>query len=271
MMSLLKSLVKRTPLASVHWFFLDMIRIFKPFRRSTDGFFFRGSTQMLRGEFEPLIREYVLSDYSRNRSLINIGANIGYYPCLAGSRHYKRIIAVEPDKTNFRIMRSNVERNEFQSTTLINAACSSSVGVANLWGRNTGASLVSDWEGNPPDNEVKVETTTLDIVFNLIPENDSILSIIDVEGFEYEVLKGAKEVLGSKRDITWIIEVSLWRSINGESILSSNLHELFELMKKAGYRVYKCDIGWPEFSDIEIKRMIDGEIIWPAFPIMFRK
>lgn len=226
---------------------------------------------MLRGAYEPLIRELVINDYSRSRSLINIGANIGYYPCLAASRQYKKIIAVEPDNTNFRIMRSNIERNDFQNVSLINAACSSSVGFAHLWGRDTGASLVPDWEGNPADNEVKVETTTMDILFDLIPNHDSILAIIDVEGFEYEVLRGAKEVLKSKRDITWIMEVSLWRDIDGESVLSPHLSELFELMKNAGYRPYMCDIGWPEMSDIEIEKMICGEVLWPAFPIMFKK
>ena len=85
------------------------------------------------------------------------------------------------------------------------------------------------------------------------------------------MLKGAQGVLKSARNITWIIEVSLWRNVKGESILSPFLFDLFELFRNSGYRPYKCDIGWPEIDEAEVKKMIQGEIFWPAFPILFKK
>jgi hypothetical protein len=55
---------------------------------------------------------------------------------------------------------------------------------------------------------------------------------IDVQGFEIEVLKGAKKILG-KTDI-FILEASLFRFSPNQPLL----HEIIDFMVKQGYVIY---------------------------------
>ena len=56
---------------------------------------------------------------------------------------------------------------------------------------------------------VKVKANTLDYLLhsNMIKQEEVIWIKIDVEGAEYEVLKGAKDIISKSKDITLLMEI----------------------------------------------------------------
>jgi FkbM family methyltransferase len=272
MMDQIKALVKKTPLKNVYWKLLDLRRMYQPFSLTSDEFYFKGSKEMVNGTYEPFLRELIVGNKENFGTLINIGANSGYYPCLAFANNFKNVIAVEPDKTNFKILQLNLRRNRFFQGTLLNAACSSSEGIGNLYGRNTGASLLEGWEGNVSSGGEVVKIMTLDYLFTLQNRTEKILTIIDVEGFEFEVLKGSLETLRTAENVYWVIEISLWRTINQKKVLTPFLNELFSLFQSEGYCIFGWeDQAWSMLSDGEIQNICRGAVFWPALPFLFKK
>ena len=272
MMRKMKSLIKRTPLRTVYWKFLDSRRLYQSFSLTKDNFYFKGNKEMIYGTYEPFLRELIVGNNENFKTLVNIGANTGYYPCLALANDFKNVIAVEPDKTNFKILVLNMKINRFTQGSLVNAACSSSQGVASLYGRNTGASLLKGWEGNTSSDGELVEIITLDQLIAFQNHNEKMLIIIDVEGFEFEVLMGSLETLRSNQNIYWVVEVSLWRSIDGKKVLTPSLQDLFSLFEVEGYRVYIWEKEvWRILSVSEILDICQGAIFWPALPFLFKK
>jgi len=272
MMEHIKSLVKKTPLKNVYWKFSDLKRVYQPFSLTSDKFYFKGSMEMLNGTYEPFLRDLIVGNKENFGTLINIGANSGYYPCLALANNLNSVIAVEPDKTNFKILELNLRRNGYVQGVLINAACSSSNGAANLYGRNTGASLLEEWEGNIASDGETVKTITLDQIFTSHKKTEKTLIVIDVEGFEFEVLKGSLETLRNGESVYWVIEVSLWRTIRGNKVLTPFLGDLFSLFQTEGYRVYGWeDEIWKIVSEGEILDFCRGTVLWPALPFLFKK
>ena len=226
---------------------------------------------MVHGTYEPIIKDFVIQSARSTKNLVNIGANSGYFPCIAANAGYQKVIAVEPNKINYKILNLNISKNKFFNVQTIQAACSANTGIANLWGRNTGASLLDGWEGNPTTGVVRVKTLTLDSIFESIPKNETTLTIIDVEGFEFEVMKGSTNILNDWRNVTWIVEISLWRDINGVRTLAPYLSEIFTKFLNAGYRAHACSEGWPLISNEELDKYIKGSIDWPALPFLFKR
>jgi len=147
------------------------------------------------------------------KTLIDVGAHQGetiesfklYYPL-------SKIIAFEPVAKNFKILKE--KENTWENVKLENYALSSFIG-------NKLISLQVDSQTHSlreiGDNETKTESvkvTTLDSYL----EKNSLTHIdllkIDVEGFEKEVLKGAKNVLEKRKIKLIIVEASL--DINDE-------------------------------------------------------
>jgi FkbM family methyltransferase len=271
-MNCIKGLVKRTPLKNLYWKFLDLKRIYQPFSLTSDEFYFKGSKEMVNGTYEPFLRELIVGNKESFETLVNIGANSGYYPCLAFANKFKTVIAVEPDMKNFEIMELNLKRNRFVQGTLVNAACSSSRGIGNLYGRDTGASLLEGWEGNVPSSGKIIKVITLDELLMLQNYSEKILTIIDVEGFEFEVLMGSLETLKNAKNFSWVIEISLWRTINQKKVLTPFLKELFSLFQSEEYCIYGWENeAWRILSDGEILDIFSGSVYWPALPFLFKK
>jgi FkbM family methyltransferase len=272
MIKQVKTLVKGTPFGRVFWKFLDFRRLHQSFALTTDGFYFKGNKDMISGAYEPFLRELIVGNKENFSTLVNIGANTGYFPCLALANDFQNVIAVEPDEINFKILELNMKINGFTQVTLVNAACSSYNGTASLYGRNTGASLLKGWEGNTLSDGEQVKTITLDQLIIFQNPSEKMLIIIDVEGFEFEVLKGSLETLRGTESTHWVVEVSLWRSINENKVLTPFLSDLFSLFQSEDYRIYIWEEeDWRILSGSEIEEICQGAVFWPALPFLFKK
>jgi FkbM family methyltransferase len=64
------------------------------------------------GEYEKDETELFAKLLPYHDTVINIGANIGFYTCLA-LQNKKRVIAVEPIERNLRFLLANIEKNNW--------------------------------------------------------------------------------------------------------------------------------------------------------------
>lgn len=125
----------------------------------------------------------------------------------AGCRTY----AFEPNRSTFRILSCNVSANAFKGAILVNKGLGETEGELTLFVREnlTGTSSFDpDWEKwvAQVDNisEERVRVTTLDAELTQAESIDWLL--VDVEGFERQLLRGARRTLQRTQRV--LIEVS---------------------------------------------------------------
>lgn len=125
-------------------------------------------------------------------SVVDIGANIGYYALMFShlvGRH-GRIICIEPEPNNLIELVRNVESNKLENVEVFPVAVGNTKGSIGL------SSGVSARVADRGDEEIRVDVLPLGEV---IRERAVDFIKIDVEGFEGQVLDGAEDVLSKQR------------------------------------------------------------------------
>lgn len=194
--------------------------------------------QMLSDDFEPEETSLLASYICQCDVFVDVGANIGYYTCLARSLG-KRVVAVEPQPRNLAYLYENLKRNGWQDSEVFPVGLGSAPGLLEIYG-DTGpsASMIKNWANLSPTHVQTVPVTTLDRVVTSI---DSKLFIkIDVEGFEYEVLRGAAKTLALLPKPTWMIEICLNEFHPGG--LNPHYQDTFELFWQHGYQARTANV-----------------------------
>ena len=110
----LKALAKRYPrAAAVYRAFRYGPHIIKPPEMTPMGFNFSGSQAVADGRYEPDETRLVQAILPEVDYVVNIGANIGYYACIA-LRENKPVIAFEPIELNVQYLLNNISANNFK-------------------------------------------------------------------------------------------------------------------------------------------------------------
>lgn len=204
------------------------------------GFRFRGNEAMQRGSFEPVetaIIQHLLQDAD---CFVNIGANIGYYCCLAMSKKV-RTIAFEPLDINVQLLQSNLAANGFeQDFELFPIGLSQRSGVVKIYGDGTGASMIPGWAGTSEHYFRFVPVNTLDNVLQsrISPRT---LVLMDIEGGEYPALLGATTILSSDCKPTWMVEICVSEHQPAGTKINPSLKETFQLFWNAGYDAFTAE------------------------------
>lgn len=150
-------------------------------------------------------------------TVIDVGANIGFYTCLL-AKHVGstgRVIAVEPTPSVYEDLRRNVGRNGFDDrVTLLPAALSDKAGTATLkvFDRgdevyNSVGAVVSP-AGNDHVSAIQVPTQTLNELLSHTRRDRPCFVKVDVEGFQKQVLEGGAEQLTERGNIMLMVELS---------------------------------------------------------------
>jgi len=252
--NIFKPLVEKIPLLAECYRFLRDSKSLNSeviFREQL-GFFFNGSESMEKGEFDPndtVIIENLLNSFD---IFINIGANTGYFVCKSLKKGVQTI-AFEPNQYNVKMLLKNVQANKFATDFhFFPVALSNKSGVLPMYGAYTAASLIDGWMGQKKRTLVPV--TTFDKVASSLIKNKSCFVVIDIEGAELDCLKGAHNLLNSKNDIVFLIEISVvghfTKSLN---TINPNLYETFSLMDSYGYKAYTAN---NELRKIELSEIL---------------
>jgi FkbM family methyltransferase len=140
---------------------------------------------------------------------VDVGANSGIYTVMAAPHvPHGGIVAVEPNREMWPILKKNIHQNDIVNVHLAGVALSDEKGVAELWHRGNAPnsySLVASSEQR--ESSSTVETETLDGLLASLRCGEISLVKLDVEGAESQVLRGASQVLAGSRP-TVIAEVT---------------------------------------------------------------
>lgn len=205
------------------------------------GFWLAGNQAMESGQFEKTETDVVTKLLSQADVMINIGANIGYYCCLALQQH-KRVVAFEPFPANVQLLLRNIHMNGWSdSAEIYPLALGSHTGVIELWGGGTGASLLKGWAGQA-DRSTLVPISTLDTILSTRFAGARCLLIVDVEGAELQMLRGATLMLQSDPKPTWMVEISINEHQPEGVVINPHLLETFQVFDAAGYSAFIADL-----------------------------
>jgi FkbM family methyltransferase len=163
---------------------------------------------MLKGEFETEETTVILDHLSRADVFIDIGANIGFYTCLA-LKAGRRVIAVEPQARNLQCLYASLEANHWLDLVeVFPVGLGTSPAISVLYGASgPSASLVRNWANYDPKYRQMIPITTLDILLGERFLDRRALVKIDVEGYEFQVLQGAAQFARRSPRPSWLVEI----------------------------------------------------------------
>ncbi len=143
------------------------------------------------GKFEIEETAIISKLLARVDLFVDIGANLGYYTCLA-LQNRKPVVAFEPQQQNLECLFKNLMANGWQDKAeVFPLALGEKPELLTLYGASgPSASLVKNWAGYSSHFKKVVPVSTLDNILAGRFLGQRLFIKMDVEGAEYRVLKG---------------------------------------------------------------------------------
>lgn len=188
-------------------------------------------------DFEPEETALVQRELQPGNTVIDIGANIGYFTLLFAGLvgETGKVYAFEPEPGNFEILQRNIRENGFKNVQAEPKAVANAPGVSRLYLSPIGGADHRLYEtGADGRASIDVQTVTLDDYF---AGSDTPIDFIkvDVQGLEDRILAGMSKLLARSPSVKLLTEfwpVGLQRSGVEPSAFLEHLHEAgFELLE----------------------------------------
>lgn len=194
--------------------------------------------------------------------VLDVGANKGIYAQkIRESNFTGRIISFEPLPAPFNELKNKVSKDDLWSCENFALGNFDGETSMNVSGHETSSSLLSMTQTHvnamPSSATVgkeRVQVTRLDSVYTkFFNPDDRIYLKIDVQGYEREVLKGAKKTLKQVHVVE--IELSMVPMYEGAPVMT----EMFTLLEGMGYTLVSIV---PVFSDLQTGHMLQADGIF---------
>lgn len=154
-------------------------------------------------------------------TVVDIGAHMGRYTIVSSKRvgPSGKVIAIEAHPVNFKLLNRNIKLNRLTNVITINSAVYSKEMPLKLYlpdeeqGYTMHHSVMAGYLSTKykrdivEQNYIQVQADTLDSLLQRAKVEKVDWIKIDVEGAEFEVLKGVGETLTENKDITLLIEI----------------------------------------------------------------
>ena len=269
LISLFRPLVDRFPrIANLYRTVRNQIAIMEEPIVTLWGFKLAGNSNMAKGVFEPLETKIVRKFLDDVDVLVNVGANIGYYCCHALSKG-KSVIAFEPIQQNLRYLYQNIIINKWSGAEIYPIALHNEIGVIEIYGGDTGASIIKGWAGIPDSYMTPVPSSTMDIVLGTRLQGKKMLVIIDVEGAEKGVLEGATKMLAMKPKPIWIVEIVANEHQPDGVEMNSDFKNIFQLFFNNGYQAFCVDEDMSPFTMDQVNSILEGNSRTTTYNYLF--
>jgi len=210
--------------------------------------------------------------------VVDIGANIGYYALqearIVGPEG--KVYAIEPARDSVKQLKANIKLNNYTNIEVFEMAIGDRNGTATLQ-VNEQSNLTSI--GNISHRNCKESYEVPISTYDMFLWDDAKPDIIrmDVEGYEWNIIKGMGETLCGNKPLTIFIELHL-------DILGNKVKELAMILKTANFKIISaslephpavmkfnlgksltafCDkqIGFPQgYGPLKIQDLIENDI-----------
>jgi len=152
--------------------------------------------------YEPSKVAIVKREIKKGDVVVDIGANIGYYTLifarLVGNNGH--VYAFEPEPENFSILKKNIEVNGYKNVTLVNKAVSNKNCKIKFYLCDDNKAMHTTNKSSYAkfSHTINVDCIKLDDYFK---DHKISFMKIDVEGLEYNVVKGMDHILKRNKSI----------------------------------------------------------------------
>jgi FkbM family methyltransferase len=226
------------------------------------GFSLAGDPEIAAAGFEGDEVAAFLSLLESHDVVVDIGANVGIYSCLAASRG-KQTVAIEPLPRNLNYLYQNLWDNQFRHVEVFPMGLAQAPGLGRIYGYGGIASFLPGWAQARKAQSTLVPLTSLDALVNGRFGGKRLLIKLDVEGFELEVLAGAVGTLDRIPKPTWLVEI-LFRAEVIPGGTNSRFAEAFAMFWERGYSCHKLDraltpVGPDQVSGWMRNGSVDGD------------
>jgi len=200
------------------------------------------------------------------RRFVDVGASIGQYTFFANEAlKDARIVSIEADPLRYQNLAeaaSNWEKLSSNQIRVIHAAAADKPGKVEFYSTPENASgglFVShvgdpEFRGSLQWTKTEVDSVSLDSLFKDCKPD---FVKIDVEGAEYRVLLGAREIL-KEGNCRFFVEVHPW----GDELLKKTPADVFRLFATFDYDFQRVHRHWLfEKSNQPVKRFIKNKLI----------
>lgn len=201
---------------------------------------------------EELETSFVKSVLKDGDYALDIGANIGYYTLLFAkiAGNHGKVFAFEPEPSNYGILKKNVILNNYKNVILKNTAVSNKNGQTKLFLSKGRSDKHRIFQSKRVSTKfIMVDTVKLD---DFATEHNIVEKIsfvkIDVEGAEFDVLLGMKNIINKNQKINLILE--FYPSNIKEA--GSNPKELLNLLQ-----YYNFEISYVDRIKNQVKKVED--------------
>jgi FkbM family methyltransferase len=205
---------------------------------------------MVYRQWEADLSAFIKQNVTRDTMFVDVGANFGYFTCLAGSTIGNtgsgRVIAIEPNGDLVGLIRKNIAINWSSAPTTVHEAAANADGqpvhlfVPADRGSNASLSRFEATDECVAVNAVRVDDACAGLTVDLMK--------VDVEGHEYGVLQGARETILRSPDIKIIMEWSMPQM----DVVGINLDEFLSYIRELGllpYQVHDVDYSQSNAMD----------------------
>jgi FkbM family methyltransferase len=192
--------------------------------------------------------------------VVDAGANIGLYSLIAGKLIglKGKVFSFEPSKETFKILTNNIRLNNFHNITFINEGLGDKSNEKLILRQDTGFGDAERYlVPSNKDPDLKLENVnsvntqeeiiidTLDNCLNKFNVKKIDLLKIDTEGFEYYILKGAKQILRNSPELVILLECTELGTLRSKTTQK----DVFKILRGYDLNIFYWNTILNDFSD----------------------
>lgn len=192
--------------------------------------------------------------------VVDAGANIGLYSLIASKLTGKKgkVISFEPSKETFKRLINNIKLNNSLNIKAVNEGLGDNPNEKLILRQDIGSGDAERYllSGNEsPDIELKnINPIKIDeeIIINSLDNylrKSNIKKIdflkIDTEGFEYYILKGAKQILRNSPELVILLECTELGTLRSKT----TQNDVFKILKDNNFKIFYWNNIMNDFSD----------------------
>jgi FkbM family methyltransferase len=193
-------------------------------------------------------------------TVLDLGANIGYYTMLARSivGPKGKVFAFEPSPSSIKLIKASIKENSFANVIAVETAVSNKTGKAKLYLSPLYISEHSllDYHyssGRSSEKSINVKTITIDDYFEKNVGNFKIDFIkMDIEGSESRALEGMKRVLEENKKLIMITEFCP----NCIKFGNRNPRDFLEKLLHLGFKIFHIDEFKKRVYPVSVEEML---------------
>lgn len=190
-------------------------------------------------DFSPALVKYWKSVIKEGDIVVDLGANIGFFTCLFAQLVGKtgKVYAFEPEPNNCKLIRKNLEINEYKNVVLEQKAVSNKVEKIKLYFSYSSVDH-RIFKTDEKRDSIDIDCISLDDYF--LKSNVSINAIkSNIQGADFTAIQGAKEIIKNSKNLKYI---SVEFDPDNLKNFNSNSEQFLDTLIKMDYKLHDIQV-----------------------------